>query len=132
AGAPATAEAEAAPARRLQPVPEPTAPPQAEPAAARAGEREEAVPVTHIRKAIAKHMVASLQASARAWNLVEVNMENVARLRAKAKDTFKHREGISLTYMPFLARALCDALLTFPEVNSELREDQIILKRYVN
>ena len=88
--------------------------------------------MTHIRKAIAKHMVASIQASARAWNLVEVNMENIARLRDQAKDAFKQREGISLTFLPFLSRAVCDALLGFPEVNGELRDDQIILKRYVN
>nr|MDP9342564.1 2-oxo acid dehydrogenase subunit E2 [Actinomycetota bacterium] len=115
--------AEAVPAR--------TAPaPAARPTAA--GPREEAVPMTHIRKAIAKHMVASLQTSARAWNLVEVNMENIARLRERAKDAFKAREGIGLTFMPFLARALCDALLAFPDVNGELRDDQIVLKRYVN
>ena len=88
--------------------------------------------MTHIRKAIAKHMVGSMQTAARAWNLVEVNMENIARLRSRAKDTFKQREGISLTYMPFVARAVSEALLAFPDVNGELRDDQIILKRYVN
>ncbi len=88
--------------------------------------------MSHIRKAIAKHMAASLQTSARAWNLVEVNFENIVRLRERAKDAFKAREGISLTYMPFLARALCDALLAFPDVNGELRDEQIVLKRYVN
>jgi 2-oxoglutarate dehydrogenase E2 component (dihydrolipoamide succinyltransferase) len=126
--------APAAPARPLQPVPEPAAEREAlpTPAAVGAGDREEAVPMSHIRKAIAKHMVASLQTSARAWNLVEVNMEAIARLRNRAKDEFKRREGISLTYMPFLARALCDALLSFPDVNGELRDDQLILKRYVN
>jgi 2-oxoglutarate dehydrogenase E2 component (dihydrolipoamide succinyltransferase) len=118
---------------RLQTVPEPA--PQERPAApapAAASAREEAVPLTHIRKAIAKHMLGSLQTSARAWNLVEVNMENVAQLRARAKDAFKQREGLSLTFMPFVARAVCDALLAFPDVNSELRDDQIIRKRYVN
>src|SRR5207248_8267721 len=65
------------------------------------GAREEVVPMSHIRKAIAKHMHASVQASARAWNLVEVNMENVARLRERAKGPFRAREGFSLTYMPF-------------------------------
>jgi pyruvate dehydrogenase E2 component (dihydrolipoamide acetyltransferase) len=134
---PAAEAASATPAPRLEavPAPAPAEPPPAPvpaPAAAAAGPREEAVPMSHIRKAIAKHMVASLQTSARAWNLVEVNMENVAQIRARAKDAFKAREGISLTYMPFLARALSDALLAFPNVNGELRDDQIILKRYVN
>jgi pyruvate/2-oxoglutarate dehydrogenase complex dihydrolipoamide acyltransferase (E2) component len=88
--------------------------------------------MTHVRKAIAKHMVASLQTSARAWNLAEVNMENIAQLRERAKDAFKQREGISLTFLPFVARAVSEALLAFPDVNGELRGEEIILKRYVN
>ena len=96
------------------------------------GAREEVVPMSHIRKAIAKHMHESVQTAARAWNLVEVNMENIERLRQRAKATFKAREGFSLTYMPFLGRALCEALLAFPDVNGELRDETIVLKRYVN
>jgi 2-oxoglutarate dehydrogenase E2 component (dihydrolipoamide succinyltransferase) len=122
----APAPAAPAPAAETAPVmPAPTVRPAE-------GEREQAVPMTHIRKAIAKHMVASLQTSARAWNLVEVNMENIARLRDRAKDAFRAREGFGLTFMPFVARAVCDALLAFPDVNGELRDEQIILKRYVN
>jgi pyruvate dehydrogenase E2 component (dihydrolipoamide acetyltransferase) len=118
-GFPAAAE----PARpQLEAVPERTA----------EGPREEVVPMSHIRKAIARNMVASLQTSARAWNLVEVNMENVARLRDRAKDEFKRREGFSLTYMPFVSRAVCESLLAFPDVNGELRGEEIVLKRYVN
>src|SRR5205807_7498637 len=96
------------------------------------GEGEEIVPMSHNRKAIAKHMVASLQSSARAWNLVEVNMENIARLRERAKGAFKAQEGFSLTYMPFVSRAVCEALLAFPDVNGELRGEELVLKRYVN
>jgi len=59
-------------------------------------------------------------------------MENVAGVRNAAKEAFKEREGISLTYMPFVAKAACDALLAFPDVNAELREDQLIMKGYVN
>ena len=107
-------------------------PGSAEEKAAPAGEREEVVPLTRMRQAIATHMVTSIQTSARAWNLIEVNMENVVRVRAAAKDSFREREGIALTYMPFVAKAVCDALLAFPEVNSELRDDQLVIKRYVN
>jgi len=85
-----------------------------------------------MRQAIARNMVASMQTSARAWNLTEVNMEAVVRTRESAKDAFREREGLNLTYMPFVARAVIEALLAFPDVNSELREDQLILKRYVN
>jgi len=85
-----------------------------------------------MRQAIARNMVASIQTSARAWNLVEVNMENVARTREAAREAFRQREGVSLTYMPFVARAVCEALLAFPDVNSELREDQLVRKHFVN
>jgi 2-oxoglutarate dehydrogenase E2 component (dihydrolipoamide succinyltransferase) len=108
---------------QLQAVPEPA--PQAAPAAQRpAGEREEVKPISHIRKRIAENMVASLQSSARAWNLVDVNMENIVRLRSRAKDRFKEQEGISLTYMPFLVRAVCDALHAFPDVNARLNLEE--------
>ncbi|MCA1726877.1 MAG: 2-oxo acid dehydrogenase subunit E2 [Actinobacteria bacterium] len=126
------AEGAAPPQLQAVPAPQREEAARAPAAAAAVGDREEAVPMTHIRKAIAKHMRHSLETSARAWNLVEVNMENIAQLRNRAKDTFKQREGISLTFMPFVARAVCEALLAFPDVNGELRDDQVILKHYVN
>jgi pyruvate/2-oxoglutarate dehydrogenase complex dihydrolipoamide acyltransferase (E2) component len=93
---------------------------------------EEVIPLTRMRQAIATHMVASMQTSARAWNVVEVNMENVVRTRDAAKDAFKAREGIGLTFMPFVARAVVEALAAYPYVNAELRDDAIVLKHYVN
>jgi pyruvate dehydrogenase E2 component (dihydrolipoyllysine-residue acetyltransferase) len=122
--APAPAEAPAAPPSE--------APARDEAPSAAAGPREEAIPLTRMRQAIARNMVASIQTTARAWNLVEVNMENVVQTREAAKDSFRQREGINLTYMPFVARAVCEALLEFPDVNSELRQEHLILKRYVN
>ena len=111
-------------------LPAPAVAPQPAPAAVGGG--EEIVPVSHIRKQIAQHMKASLEVSARAWNAVEVNMENVARLRERTKEAFKAREGISLTYMPFLTRAVTEALLANPMVNSELRGEEIAVKHFVN
>ena len=128
--------AEARPAaagRRLEAVSKTAPTREAAPAPRAAAEtREEAVPLTRMRQAIARNMVASIQTTARAWNLVEVNMENIARTREAAKEGFRQREGINLTFMPFVARAVCEALLAFPDVNSELREDQLIRKHYVN
>ncbi len=102
------------------------------PAPATVGAGEEIVPMTHIRKAIAAHMVGSLQATARAWNMVEVNMEHVVRVRERAKEAFRQREGFNLTYTPFVTRATTEALLAFPMVNAELRGEEIILRRYVD
>ncbi len=102
------------------------------PAPAAVAGGEEVVPVTHIRKAIAEHMKASLEVSARAWNAVEVNLENVARLRERTKEAFRAREGFNLTYMPFVTRAVTEALLAYPMVNGELRGDEIVLRHFVN
>ena len=116
------------------PVPTPAAVPEPQlappPAVALGG--EEVVPMTVVRKAIAEHMTRSLQVSARAWNMVEVDMEKIARIRSAAKEAFTAREGFNLTYMPFLARAVVDALLANPLVNSELRGEEIVVKHYVN
>jgi pyruvate dehydrogenase E2 component (dihydrolipoamide acetyltransferase) len=122
--APAPATVPPAPAPAAAPQPQPV------PAVARAG--EEVVPMTVVRKAIAEHMTRSLQVSARAWNMVEVDMERIARVRSAAKQAFTAREGFNLTYMPFLARAVVDALLANPLVNSELRGEEIVVKHYVN
>ena len=111
----------AAPAAGLQAVP-----------AAVAGAGEEVVPMSHIRKAIATHMVGSLQTSARAWNMVEVDVEEIVRLRTRVKEEFRAREGFNLTYTPFVTRATVDALLAYPMVNSELRGEEIVVKHYVN
>jgi pyruvate dehydrogenase E2 component (dihydrolipoamide acetyltransferase) len=122
------ASAPAAPAAAAAPAARPTSAPA--PAVAAGG--EEIVPVSHIRKLIGEHMKASLEVSARAWNAVEVNMENVARIREQHKEAFKAREGFTLTYMPFVTRAVTEALIAFPMVNSELRGDEIVVKHYVN
>ena len=97
-----------------------------------AGAGEELVPLTHIRRAIAQHMVASNQTAARAWTMVEVNVENLVRLRTRVKDVFFERHGVKLTYLPFLTRATVDALLAFPMVNAEFRGDDILVRSYVN
>ncbi|MGH2641295.1 MAG: dihydrolipoamide acetyltransferase family protein [Actinomycetota bacterium] len=124
--APATAEVPAA-----APAPAPAAATAPVPQAA-AGPDEEVVPVSHIRKLIGQHMVASLQTSARAWTMVEVNVDHLVKLRERAKESFKAKHGVNLTYLPFVIRATCDALLTHPEVNSSLRGDEILRHRSVH
>jgi pyruvate dehydrogenase E2 component (dihydrolipoamide acetyltransferase) len=122
--APAAAAAPAPAAAEAVPQPAPSAP----------AAEEETRPISHIRKRIAENMVASLQATARAWNLVEVNFEDIVRLRDRAKDRFKAQEGISLTFMPFLVRAVCDALAAYPDVNARLNleEGTATYRRSVN
>jgi pyruvate dehydrogenase E2 component (dihydrolipoamide acetyltransferase) len=122
------ASAEEAPEREAE-----RAPSEAKPAAA-SGDREELVPWSNIRRRTAEHMVASHLETARAWNAVEADWTNVVALRARAKEAFKKKEGFGLTYMPFLAKAVCETLLEMPEVNSSFDEENQAnrVKRYVN
>ncbi|MGH2679984.1 MAG: dihydrolipoamide acetyltransferase family protein, partial [Actinomycetota bacterium] len=138
AAAPASAEVPAVappqvPAAAPPQVPAPAPAPAAVPLEpATAGPGEEVVPVSHIRKLIGQHMVGSLQTSARAWTMVEVNVDHLVKLRERAKDAFKTKHGVNLTYLPFVIRATCDALLEHAEVNAELRGEEIVKHRYVN
>ena len=105
-----------------------------EPSVAAISEREELVPWSNIRRRTAEHMVASSREVARAWNAVEADWSNIATLRNSVKEAFKKREGFSLTFMPFLARVVCDTLLEMPEVNATYDEENQgnRVKHYVN
>ena len=96
------------------------------------GEREELVKLSVMRKSIAEHMVRSLATSPHAWTLQEVDVTNLVRYREAEKDSFKARHGTALTYLPFVAQILCEALKQFPWLNSSWSDDGVILKRYVN
>jgi 2-oxoglutarate dehydrogenase E2 component (dihydrolipoamide succinyltransferase) len=124
------AAAPAAPARAVAPAPA-AAPPALREAA---GGRTSTEPLTHIRKRIAEHMLRSLATSARAWNAIEVDMEAVAKVRAEVNPGFRAREGFSLTFLPFIARATCDALAAIPIVNASVSDDlsEAIYHHYVN
>lgn len=104
---------------------------EAEPRPAAKG--EEVIAVTTMRKAIAQHMVASIQETARAWNAVEVDLTRIGKLRERAGKSFKEREGFSLTWMPFICKAVVQSLLKYPQVNSTWNGDGTITKKhYVN
>lgn len=124
------ASAEEAPQRAPEERP---APAERAPAAA-AGDREELVPWSNIRRRTAEHMVASSREVARAWNAVEVDWSNVVEIRSRAKENFKQKEGFNLTYMPFLSRAVCETLVEMPEVNASFDEENQAnrLHHYVN
>jgi pyruvate dehydrogenase E2 component (dihydrolipoamide acetyltransferase) len=116
-------------------------PQQAEPAAATAmvappsmpaGQGEASEPMSHIRKAIATHMLASTQQTARAWTTVEVNVDHLVRLRDEIKEKFQANFGVKLTYLPMVTRATIDALQQFPLVNSRLDGENIVTPRFVN
>jgi pyruvate dehydrogenase E2 component (dihydrolipoamide acetyltransferase) len=104
------------------------------PAAVRvvAGARDESVPLSKIRQATGAHMVASKSISPHVLSVVEVDYANVDATRLRAKDDFKTHEGFSLTYLPFIARAVVDALVDFPHMNASLGDEELIVHRYVD
>ncbi len=94
--------------------------------------REYAIDVTPIRKTIAKNMRQSMNEIPHAWTMVEVDLTNLVQLRNRLKDDFKKNEGINLTYMPFLLKAVVGAIKEYPLMNSLWTEDKIIVKRDIN
>ena len=122
------AQREAAP---VPAAPVPTAPPRPAPVAAD-GAREELVRLTVMRRSIAEHMTRSLATSPHAWTMQEVDVSELVRYREAEKAGFRQRNGTQLTYLPFVAQVLCDALHEFPFLNSSWSDDGIVLKRYVN
>jgi 2-oxoglutarate dehydrogenase E2 component (dihydrolipoamide succinyltransferase) len=83
------------------------------------------VTMSRLRKVIAARMVESLQVSAQLTTVVEVDVTKVARLRDKAKASFAAREGVNLTFLPFFAVAVCEALKQHPVLNSSVEGDQV-------
>ena len=106
--------------------------PQRAPQAPRDGSREELVKLSVMRRSIAEHMVRSLATSPHAWTLQEVDVTNLVRYRESEKEGFKARHGVALTYLPFVAQIVGDALKEFPWLNSSWSDEGVILKRYVN
>jgi 2-oxoglutarate dehydrogenase E2 component (dihydrolipoamide succinyltransferase) len=121
----------AASAPVAQPAPAASAPAPSGPKAV-AGERDDIVPLSRIRKATGAHMVMSHAVSAHVLSVVEVDYANVDKVRLRAKDEFKNTEGFSLTYLPFIARAVIDAITDFPHLNASMGENELIVHRYVN
>jgi 2-oxoglutarate dehydrogenase E2 component (dihydrolipoamide succinyltransferase) len=124
----AAAEAKKAPAP--EPTPQsPAAPPAAPskeaptPAAALAHLRGTTQKATRIRQITAKKTRESLQTTAQLTQTHEVDMTKIVALRARAKNDFAEREGVNLTYLPFIARAVIDALKIHPNVNASYNEE---------
>jgi pyruvate dehydrogenase E2 component (dihydrolipoamide acetyltransferase) len=94
------------------------------------GDRVEQMSV--MRKKIAEHMALSRRTSAHVTTVYEIDMTKVARLRDENRKIFEERTGTKLTYMPFIFKAVTDALRKFPIFNAQVSGDQIIYKRDIN
>jgi pyruvate dehydrogenase E2 component (dihydrolipoamide acetyltransferase) len=118
----AEAEKEAAPAPQAPAEPAAAAP--AAPAAEASTLRGTTEKMSRLRQTIAKRMVESLQVSAQLTATVEVDLTAISRIRAKVKDDFKKREGATLSYLPFIAKAAIEALKVYPKVNATIDTEE--------
>jgi pyruvate dehydrogenase E2 component (dihydrolipoamide acetyltransferase) len=133
----ASGAARPAPAAVAAPVaaaPAPAAAPAAKVPKAKADARDEVVSLSRMRVVISEGMKASQALAASVWTSVEVDFHNIDQVRAQFKAQFKKETGASLSYLPFISRAVCDALRKFPTVNSsiDLESKTMTLHPYVN
>ncbi|NCZ90951.1 MAG: 2-oxoglutarate dehydrogenase, E2 component, dihydrolipoamide succinyltransferase [Actinobacteria bacterium] len=136
--APAVAPAPA-PAPVVAPTPAPAPAPTSAPAPAAAprptvvsGERDTVIALSKIRRLTGAHMVMSKSVSPHSFTVVEVDYNNVDRTRLAVKEQWKATEGFSLTYLPFISRAVVDALVEFPHLNASIDGDNLVVHGYVD
>jgi 2-oxoglutarate dehydrogenase E2 component (dihydrolipoamide succinyltransferase) len=90
------------------------------------------VAFTNIRRRTAEHMVRSKATSAHTLVVAETDYENVERVRRVYKERFKAEEGISLTYLPFVASAVIEVLRSYPHLNASVGEDSLVVHRDIH
>ena len=96
------------------------------------GERDQPVKLSKIRKLTGAHMLMSRGVSPHAFSVVEVDFANVDRARGAAKSGWKERYGFSLTYLPFICRAVVDALDEFPHLNASVGTNELVVHNFVD
>jgi pyruvate dehydrogenase E2 component (dihydrolipoamide acetyltransferase) len=110
-----------------------TAPPASvAPAAWTPAGSDEVIPFSNIRRRTAEHMVRSKATSAHTLVVLEVDYEQVERVRREAGARFKAEEGFSLTYLPFVVRATVEALREWPHLNASVGDDSLIVHHQYN
>ncbi len=113
----------------------PSVPPVAEPAPTTGvvtGPDDLVLPLNKIRRLTGAHMVRSKAVSPHTLQAVEVDFHTVDKVRKAIGADWKAREGYSLTYLPFIARAVCEAIAKFPYVNSSMGNDELVVHKRVH
>ena len=105
---------------------------QVSPSTAAAPSPGTTVPLSPMRRAIASNMLKSKQTIPHAWTVAEVDMTNVVRFRQKVKDSFKQREGIDLTYVPIMVKAVVEGLKAVPILNASWSDQGVVLHKDIN
>jgi 2-oxoglutarate dehydrogenase complex dihydrolipoamide succinyltransferase (E2) component len=93
---------------------------------------EEIQPLTGPIRVMAEHMAASAQTAARVTTMAEVDMTDLVKLRAALKEKFKKDYNVSLTFVPFVMKAMSEGIKEFPILNASLRKDEIVWRRSVH
>jgi len=93
---------------------------------------EEYVTLTPVRRMIAEAMVRSVSQIPHAWSTVEVDVTNLVSLRGQVRGEFERREGVDLTYLPFVIKIVVEALRENPTLNAAWGGDKVILKKRIN
>ena len=96
------------------------------------GARDEVIALSKIRRLTGNHMVASKSTAPHAFSVVEVDYANVDVARNAVKDSFKSAEGFSLTYLPFISRAIIDAIADYPHMNASIDADTLVVHKYID
>jgi pyruvate dehydrogenase E2 component (dihydrolipoamide acetyltransferase) len=129
AEAPAARPAEALEAGRAEPHAAPASAPRPSIAVT---DRDEVVPMTRIRRITAENMSLSIRTSAHVATVFQVDYTTLARLREEHKDAFLQKNGVKLTYIPFIFRACVQALKEFPQVNASIDGENIVYHKDVH
>ena len=131
-GAPAQAPATPAKPASSQPTAPAASAGTAQPPATKSVDGDRVEQMSVMRKKIAEHMVLSRRTSAHVTTIYEIDMTKIAKLRDENRSAFSVRTGTKLTYMPFIFKAVTNAIRKFPAFNSQVSGDQIIYKRDIN
>lgn len=95
-------------------------------------EGEEIIEIDRMRKAIAQHMVHSVQVAPHVTSTVEIDITHLVQWRSQHKNKFKEKYGVNLTYTPIITEQVVKALKEYPLINVSFIEEQLILKKYIN
>jgi pyruvate dehydrogenase E2 component (dihydrolipoamide acetyltransferase) len=99
---------------------------------ASAGQADRLVPLSRMRSIIAQRMVESKHTNAHVHSVFKIDMSRIARIREKEKSKYEQRNGVKLTYMPFIARAAISTLRKMPIVNASLEGDSLHYHAHIN
>ena len=131
AAAPAAPSAPSTPAAPAQPA-GPSSPSGPRPAPISVTDRDEVTPMTKIRKITAENMILSKRTSAHVTTVFQIDYSAISKLRDAHKEAFLEKNGVKLTYLPFIFRACVQSLKEFPQVNASIDGENIVYHKDVH